>query len=265
MSATPRADWATVGTSSALHPLDAAVEYLRERGGRVLPLYLVAMAPFTGAMLFLIDVVTSQDRAALPFGCLLLALATVWRWAWLAAVQCRVQQDLRGETPHALWRRLGKLLVTKLALSVSLLWGAFLLVPAFYGFYLSGIAVPTLLEGDGRAVPELCKALGWIQNAAGRLFKIGLALGVAFQLALLAVFVLQLFLVGTALPSLLGLDVADLSLTLGSYAWTLCVLYFVFVVFDLYWVVASVLVFYDLQSRRLGTDLRLRLLHEAES
>ena len=69
----------------------------------------------------------------------------------------------------------------------------------------------------------------------------------------------ELTLLGTVLPSLLGLDAQDLRLTMQGPAWSLSVGYFLFVAFDLLWTVASVFVFYDLRSRRLGADLRLRV------
>src|SRR5947207_3033131 len=55
-----------VSRKSALPPLDAALEYLRERPMRVLPLYLVAMAPMSVGVFLLIDAVTSGHRGALP-------------------------------------------------------------------------------------------------------------------------------------------------------------------------------------------------------
>lgn len=266
MASATRADWATVGAGSCLHPLDAAAEYLRERGPRVVPLYVVAMAPFSAAMLYVIDVVTSQFRSALPFACLLLSLATLWRWGWLAAAQRRVQEDLRGDPPLPLWGRLAKIVLAKLALSVVVLWGSLMVLPAFYGFFVSGVAVPVLLESAGPATRQLTRALSWVHDGAGRLSRVALALSLAVLLTALATLVLQLFLVHTVLPSLLGLEVADLRLTVWSAAWLLCLGYFLFVAFDLYWAVASVMVYYDLQSRRLGSDLRLRLrlLREAD-
>lgn len=88
---------------------------------------------------------------------------------------------------------------------------------------------------------------------------IGVAITMALLLAVVAVFALHWFLMETVLPSLLGLNVEDLWLTLRGKAWVLCVAYFLFLAFDYFWTVASVMVFYDLQSRQLGSDLRLRL------
>ena len=254
-----QADWATVGIGSSLHPLDAALDYIRERGGPVLGLYLVAMVPFSVAVLFLIDAVTIPQRAALPFGCALLAGATLWRWGFLGAAQRRVQADLRGEPPLPLRRRLGMILVAKLMLSIVVLWGGLLVVPAFYGAYVSGIAVPLLLESDGHVGPLLRKACGWVHRARRRLTRMGLALSAALALAFVATLALHWFLMETVLPSLLGLNVEDLWLTLRGKAWGLCATYFLFLGFDFYWTVASVMVFYDLQARQLGSDLRLRL------
>ncbi|MFP4055248.1 MAG: hypothetical protein ACLF0G_00085 [Candidatus Brocadiia bacterium] len=259
MASATRADWASVGTGSCLRPLDAATEYLRERGWRVLPAYIVAMAPCSAVVLLLIDVVTGEQRSALPFACLLLTLAVLWRWGWLGAAQRRVQADLRGEPPLRLRRRLVAVLVARLAAAVVALWGAVLVVPAFFGFYISAIAAPILLERPGPAARQLRRALAWVSHASKRLMKTALVLVALSLVALLAVEVLQAAVVGLVLPGLLGLDTAALALTVRSWPWQMCLLYFLFVGFDLYWTVASVMVFYDLQARRLGTDLRLRL------
>jgi hypothetical protein len=189
----------------------------------------------------------------------LLTVATVWRWAWLGVVQRRVGADLRGDPPLPLRRRLMPILLARLVSNVAMTWGGILIVPMFYGFFVSGFATPLLLESEEPALPRLLRLLGWLHGWAGRLIHVSVALSVAMILAVVGVIVVQLLLVWVMLGSLLALDTSNLQLTMGSVAWVMCVSYFLFVLFDVYWTVASVILFYDLQSQRLGTDLRLRL------
>lgn len=246
-------------TRSSLEPLDSALDYLRERGGPVLALYLMAMAPFSAAMLMLIDIVTSQHRSALAFGCALLTLATLWRWVLLAIVQRRVQSDLRGEPPAGLRARLPAILLARLICCLAVSWGGLLIVPGFYGFFLSAFAAPALLEGNGAAFAPIGDCLSLIHHAAWRLARLAAALSVAFILVSLGVLVLHFMVVNEMMGSLLDLNVTDLSLTLESHFWILSLVYLMLVAFDFYWTVASVMVFYDLRSRRLGSDLRLQM------
>ena len=252
-------DWSAAGNASALFPLDLAQEYTRTHLARVLPAYLVAMAPFSAAMWYTIDVVTSQHRSALPSACVLLVAATLWRWAWLAVVQRRVQEDVRGEPPLPVRRRLGAILLARLYGAAAIFWGSFIVIPALYGFFVSAFVTPVLLEGDGPVFPELKRAAGMVHRATGRLARMTGALSLLALFAFLNVWVLQILMLTTLLPALLGLDVADLTLTMSSMGWFLFLLYGLFLCFDLYWTVASVMVFYHLQARRLGSDLRSRL------
>src|SRR6266850_5500193 len=99
MSMNIQPGWQSSDTRSSLHSLDAAWEYLRNHGSRVFLGYLVAMLPFSAAILYIIDIVSSQSRSSLANGCMLLTAATGWRWLWLSRVQRRVQEDLKGEPP----------------------------------------------------------------------------------------------------------------------------------------------------------------------
>ena len=217
------------------------------------------MAPFSAVILLIIDDVTSQHRSALPFDCALLTVATLWRWVWLAFVQRRVQEDLRGEPPAGLRNRLPAILLARLICCMAIGWGGLLIVPAFYGFLLAGFAAPALLEGNGATFEHLGDCLRLIHHASWRLVKLVTALGVGFILVSVGVLGMHLLVVNEMMGSLLDLNVADLSLTLGSRFWLLSVAYLMLVVCDFYWTVASVMVFYDLRSRRLGSDLRLQM------
>ena len=116
-----------------------------------------------------------------------------------------------------------------------------------------------LLEDDRPAWARTKATVTWIHQASGRLSRVCLALLGLGLLLLVSVVAVQLFVVHVLLPSFLGLESADAVLTVQSRSWFLCLCYFVFVVLDLYWIVLSVMLFYDLQARRLGTDLFVRL------
>ena len=249
----------SLGGTSALVPLDMAAEYLRIHPWRVLPLYVVAMGPFSAAMLLAIGVVSSQHRSAVPETCVWLTAATIWRWGWIAVVQRRVQHDLKGEPPGAVVGRLLPILLVRLVSNFAILWGGVLLIPAFYGLFLWGLAAPMLLEDDRPAWARTKATVTWIRQATGRLTRVCLSLLGLGLLLLVSVVAVQLFVVHVLLPSFLGLESADAVLTVQSRSWFLCLCYFVFVVLDLYWIVLSVMLFYDLQARRLGTDLFVRL------
>ncbi len=251
--------------SSALAPMDLAVDYLRGRLWRVLPPYLVGMSLYSAVVLMAIDVVTSQHRRGAAVTAGLLTAATLWRWSWLGVMQRRVQEDVCGHTPLSVWRRLPALLIIRLFSNAALVWGGLIVFPAYYGFFLSGFAAPMLLGRGGHAWLQTKNRLAWTHKASRQLIKISSALTAVLLLAAVCALFFQLLMVNTILPSLLGFDTADLSLTMGSWGWFLCVCYFLFVVFDLYWGVLAVILMYTLESRRHGVDLRarLRLLQDA--
>ncbi len=251
--------WIQPRAGQALQPADAAIEYLRRYCMQLVPVYVLAMAPFSVVVFLLIDAIYARHREALPFYCLLLTGATAWRWIGLGMLQRGVQTRLRGDPPRPLRDRLPAILLARLSACMALTWGSFLVLPSFYGLFLSGFAAPILLEHEGRALPAVLRALGWIHRAAWRLCKVALAFALAGLLLLIGLLAFQLLLTETVLPDFLGLRAQDLALTLGSGAWGMCLLYLVCLPVDLLWAIASVMLFYDLQARRLGTDLRARI------
>lgn len=254
-----QATWPLGGSESATAPLDVALEYLRRRLDRVLGLYVIAAAPMTLVMLRVIDAVTAEHRRGIGPACLLLSIATVWRWVWQAAIQRRVQQELRGEPPRPLRPHLLSIIWLRLVSNLLVTWGGLLVLPSIYGLILSGFAAPVVLErGDG-PVKALATAMGWVHRNIKRTTRITAVLSVLSLLGLLGIVGLHVMLLGTVLPSLLGIDTATVRLTVSGLAWWMSVGWFAFLVFDLYWTVASVMIFYDLQSTRLGTDLARRL------
>lgn len=252
---------------SAVSPIDAALEYIREGWRSVLPLYVLAMGPFSAAMLFTIGVAASRNRSALPAGCLLLTLAVLWKWGFVAVLQRGVQEHLKGEPPLELRGRLFKILLLKLVSGCAMLWASVIVIPALFAFFVSGFATPMLLEEDGPVVPPAVKSIKWINKSIRRLLNTLAVFFALFLIATISIFALQMFLTGPVLAGILGIDSVDLELTLAGRAWIMSVFYFLYAGFDLVWEIAAVFVFYDLRAGRLGTDLSaaLKALEEGES
>ena len=247
------------GDNTALASMDATVHYLTVRLWRVLPPYLVGMSFYSLAFLIAIDVVTSQHRSAITDAAWLLTGATVWRWIWLGVAQRRVLQDVRGESIPSLWRRLPALLVVRLFAIIAIVWGGLIVVPAYYGLFLSGFATPMMLDTQHSTWTRVTKTLSRIHRTPGRLTRVTFALTVLTLLTATSVFVIQFLMAHTILPSLLGFDSADLIVTIDSLAWFLTVCYFLFVILDFYWTVLAVILFDHLRFHRLGGDLRIRI------
>ncbi len=241
-------------------PLDAAAEYLRRRIDRVLPMYVLAMAPHAVVTGLLIEAVVGERRSDAAEYCLLLAAATVWRWVLLSKLQSMVACDLQGVRGTRFWSRLAPILLIRLYSNIAITWGSLLAgVPAFYGLYAGSFAAPLLLENSQPTLARLAVAFSWIQHSARRLFRISLAVTAIALYMTLAIFVCQYLLTQSYIPSLLGLNTGQFILTLNSWPWRLGIIYFVFLAIDMFWTIASVVIYYDSQSRRVATDLRVRL------
>jgi hypothetical protein len=248
----------TQGPCSA--PLDAAVEYLRLRIDRVLPMYIFAMAPHIVITALLISALVGERRSEAALYCLYLAGATLWRWVWISRLQASVRDDLQGQRAGNFWSRLPAVLLVRLYCNIAITWGSFLVgVPAFYGLFLGSFAAPLLLENSDPAIGRIRLGISWIQHSARRLVRISLSITVIAVFLTLAIFVCQFILTQSYIPSLLGLNISHLNVTLNSWSWELGVFYFVFLAIDCFWTVASVVIYYDSQSRRVATDLRVRL------
>ena len=237
---------------SCLTPLDAAADYWRSRIDRLLPLYVLAMAPHAIFAVMLIAAITGEQRSLAGQYCIYLTLATIWRWIWISRLQHRVQEDLRSQPQPVFWSRLPQILLLRL-------YGNAGLVLALHGLFVGSFAAPLLLESDEPAFGRFRESISWINHSAKRLFRITMAMTVFTVLLFVALLASQYILSRTVLPTLLGINTADLDLTLNGGAWRLSLCYFVFLVIDAYWTVAAVLVYYDSQSRRTATDLQARL------
>lgn len=257
---------ADLGGRSAYLPLDAAFEYLCRQPLRVLPLYLLAMLPTSLAVLHLFDIVASQYRSGVASAAALLTLTMPWRWIGLAVMQRRVQEDVRGEPAPRVRQRWIRILFMRLYSFIFLTWGSLLVAPAYYGLFLSVLATPTALETDQPAHEQLKRTFGWMNRNFARLARVAVALGALTLLLYLTVIVTQYLMLQMILPYILGLDVADMQLTMQSWSWVLSLCYLLLLALDLWWQVSGVMLFYDLQSRRVGNDLRARLrLLEAQA
>jgi len=242
-----------------LRPLDEAVEIMRGSMGLILPLYIVAVSPMSLAVFILIDAVAAGKYSALPEGCALLAAGTVWKWGFCAAISGRIQQRLTGKPPAPLKGRLLAIINVRLAASMAMLWGSFVVIPPLYGFFLAGMAAPALLDQGGRALDTAEWIARWVSASMGQAVKIAAAVGALFWVAHLGVTLLHMVVTQMVMPSFLGMDPTELELTLYGVEWQMAVGYFLFLVFDLYWTVAGVALYYSILSRRAGVDLGLRL------
>ena len=258
----------------ALRPLDEAVEYIRNHGAAVFPLYVAAVAPMTVAFYMLLDTASTGMYSALPEGCLLLTVATVWKWAWASAIQGRIQSALSGKPMAPLLGRLSYIiclklaasvamlwgsLIIKFAASVALLWGSLIIIPAIYGFFLSGMAAPLLLDRSLSPLAAAIWMVKWVGDSMTRAVKITTAIALLFLVAYVGVSLLQLLATQMIMPSLLGIDTSELSLILSGATWQMAVAFMLFLAFDFFWTVAAVLLYHDIQSGRAGVDLGLRL------
>jgi hypothetical protein len=241
------------------YALDAAGEYLRVRGLRLAPVYLLGMLPFSVAILFLIDAIGAEHHSGTMWWCMGLVVALVWRWCFLARVQQCVQRELQARAGLPLFTRLPWILLFRLYANVALTWGSMLLVPSFYAFFAGSFAAPVLLEREGPAPREIGRMLGWVHHSAGRLSRAVISLTVFSLIMALVVYIVQRAIVNFVLPSLLGMDATGMELTMRGWTWLLSWLYFLFLALDFAWTVAAVFLYYDSQSRRTGSDLRARL------
>ena len=188
----------------------------------------------------------------------------MWRWVWLARIQYDVQQELRDEGGLKFWSKLPWVLWVRVVAHVAFTWGGLIVFPAFYGLFLGGFAGPLMFESTGSVFRRLKECLSWVHHAGKRLFRVTLVMTLFMIVLPLAAFVGQMILGQTVLPSVLGIDTVDLNLTINSAAWRLRVGYFLFLLIDAYWTVACVFLYYDSQSRRLASDLRVRLMDVVE-
>ena len=269
-------------TQSWISPLDRAVEYIRLRPARLIPIYILSVLPQSMVVLFAVDAVASQHRSILGFLALLLLGTTIWRWIGMSILQFKIQSDLRGEKGIGWWRRLPTILAVRFLAAAGMTWGLMIVAVKWQSvFFLALWGIPyvvTLVGGlllSGMITPLLCESTASTSSLLGSLYRdivksyrriwlILLAMLLAIGWMLLLVIGMQYLVLSTIVSNLLGIDPSDVLMTTQGTAWYLAIAYLIQVGFDLFWGVVSVMLFYDLQSRRLGSDLRYRLqtLHD---
>ncbi|MBX9656714.1 hypothetical protein K2Y11_24110 [bacterium] len=264
-------------SQSWLSPIDRAVEYLRLRIRRFLPVYLLAVLPQSMVVLVAIDAVASHHRSVFDVVALMLVGTTIWRWIGTAVVQHRIQSDIRGDSNRMWWKRLPVILSIRFIAAAGIVWGPLLMlntwrsvffvplwgIPFFatfvVGLLLAGMITPLLGESNANAAMLLRQLRGDVMKSKRRVLVVVLVMIVSALWLVLVAVGLQYFLLNAVIANLLGLDTSDLQLTFQGKAWWLGLAYLIQLGFDLLWTVVSVMLFYDLQSRRLGSDLRYRL------
>ncbi|MEM7624130.1 MAG: hypothetical protein AAF333_00730 [Planctomycetota bacterium] len=202
---------------------------------------------------------SAEDRRALPWMSVLVCGAMLWRWAGLAWVQAHVMRDI-GMKVRWSWSRVGAIVASRLIAHIVLIWGSFLVVPGLVAFYFSGYVSVAVLKAERGGVSEAVKSsLVMVWCNVGRLAKSSVGLGVLFLLGLASLVLVQVMLIWTVLPSLLGIDTTDLRLATSGVAWWISLFFLGWITFDLFWTVAGVFEFNELRARRTGGDLTARL------
>lgn len=244
----------------ALFASDWALDYLRRQLPLVLPLYVVAMTPFSAALLLVFDAITSRDRRALFPRCVLLAVTCLWRWAVLARLQQRVLTSLRGPTAARFRRRVAGIVFVRLVAAVVLGWGLiFLAIPSFFALFVGGCIAPLAMDDPDYMWPLTRRLITYVSAGSSALLRMVLSFMLVALVVVIALESAQRLAVDIVLPGFLAINTAGVAFTLGSAAWQLCLFYFFFLLFDLWWTVACVMVVENLRARRTGSDMRLRL------
>jgi hypothetical protein len=129
--------------------------------------------------------------------------------------------------------------------------------------YMSVVCTPVLFSGEYappvRKGPSLRDAIGWMWRARGRLWRISWVLTLATTFASLIVLGFENTLANSTIADWVGLNAASVRVVTRSIGWNMLLYYIAFVAFDVYFHVVGVFLFYDLQARRLGSDLFARL------
>ena len=257
--------------------LDRAIDYIRLRGAVIVPQYVIAILPQSLGAYLAIDAVVSQDRSMLPIVSLLLVAGTLVRWVGTSAMQYRIQGDILGKSPRVFARRLPTILAIRMLAAVGILWCALLLgkstesmiaglflapihsVTSLFGIFVAVLVAPLAFESSSGPSALLDTLVRWILKASWRLGGLVFYLSVMVLWGVIAILVVDHMMTNVVVANFLGLDSSDLALTLESVAWTLSELYLLWLIIDFMWSVVGVFLLYDIQSRRMGSDLRLRL------
>ena len=155
-------------------------------------------------------------------------------------VQAGVLRDLGVAVATPPWRRAGTVVLTRAAAAPFIACGGLLVLPAVLGLYLSLLVSPALVASERRAGPALADLGRLIGRNINLLTRHATLLTLLLVIAGASAVSVQVVLINVALPSLMGVDTADLQVSMVNVAWWLSSLLLMLLVFDLYASVAAV-------------------------
>ncbi len=229
--------------------------------------YMLAITPLLASAWWWIACVASGDRSAMGLASGGLTAAMLWRWGWLAKVQQVVMRDMGMPTVSLDISRVSHIVLVKLVANVGMSWGSLLILPGLWCFYVSSFIAPATLSPDRHENSAMRYSITLVAHHLGLLARHGALLSLFVLMALIAAGVAQAFMINDIMPSLMGVDSADASISMSNVSWILFSILVVLLLFDLYWSVGAVLLKQQLEARRTGSDLMARLvvLRDAES
>lgn len=247
------------GGQGVLDALDGAMVFIRAHAGEMVLRYLLVSGPLILASLFWIEAVALEDRRGVRWVSLLVMLGVVWRWGVAGWLQAWVMRSVGMRRVSRPGQRALASVIARLYAHVGTVWLGLLVLPALLCTVLLGVVSPLLMREQGAAWPIIRRGLVQIYLSLGVVSGQLSLVFLLFVLVWINALTGQSLMVETVLPSLLGLDTADLRLWMVSLPWQLGMLLMLMLVFDGYWMVVGVMVADQLQARRSGSDLDRRL------
>ncbi len=239
-------------------PLDLTLAYLRRAGVDAGLLYLPAAAPVLAAGVWWIGVVTAGDRPALATASLALTAAWALRWALLTPLYARVMRDA-GLPVRITPRALLTVVAGRTIAHPLTVWGGPLVRPGAWAWGFSSMVTPCVLTAQGPANTGVRQAGRLLGQHTRRLLRQSTYAGLLAVVGALGFTATLLILVTQLLPALTGHDFTTIKLAMRGPAWWLNTALLAVLTFDFVWVIASVFLAAELEARRTGRDLSLRL------
>ena len=240
-------------------PLDSAADYIRRSALWLVPAYVLAAGPLIAVAVPAISAIMERDAMAAQFYAVIMVPALIWRWAGLALIQSRVFGELSGKQPAFIWKRMGPILALRMVLAPLAIWGMFLMVaPSLAAMSAATLTAPLLLDGPDAGFRQVAKLFRYSVARGRAIWLAGFLLAAFLILSAMIFGVLQL-LQSFVFPALLGISDARISMVVNSGAMNLGLDLLVFLLLDLLWCIAGVILYLELDASRTGTDLRIRL------